>query len=283
VDLIAEDGKHFYSVDGSKTYLPGVTGILDCAAKHALLPWCAKVTAIYMADMVRKVQRLSIENESISPRLTEHFLDTLIRRAKKQPHFEKIKAGEIGTAAHALFEEHITGKIELAEGLGSMPTVLQSYLFWRKKEKLKVVGGDLKVASLKHGYGGSLDALLEDEHGTLVVADFKTSNYLFKSHAAQVASYSVALRETYGLKELPKGVIIRFDKEKVGYERREIPSISDSFKLFFGCLYLYEADKLEHFSNRETVRPEKVSKPKQNGLKTNEDAIVDPINPLEIA
>jgi len=259
VDLIAENDKHNYSIDGNQTYLPGVTGILDMASKPALVAWSAKTTALYMAQIIRKAQDLQKANLALPRYLSARFIDTLVLRAKRQPHFAKVKAGEIGSAAHALIDQHITGKTAIST-MGSMPTVMKSYLLWREKEKLKVVGGDLKVASLKYGYGGSLDVLLQDENGALVIGDFKTSNYIFDTYAAQVASYAMALVETYGLKEVPRGVIVRFDKEKVGYERREVSSISDSFKIFRACLDLYSANQLVHFSNRETVRPEKVKK-----------------------
>jgi len=259
VELIAENGKHFYSVDGSKTYLPGVTGILGVAAKDALLPWASKQTALYCAKIIKRVQDLQKDNSALSEYLSDRFLGTLVARAKKQPHFMKVKAAEQGTLCHDIFEKHITGKL-LLDNLLNPPVPVKSYLLWRKTERLQVVGGDMKVASVKHGYGGSLDVLLQDEQGNLVVGDFKTSNYIFDSMAAQVASYCVALAETYGLKDVPRGIIIRFDKEKVGYERREVSSTSDSFKMFKACQDLYDANQLIHFSNRETVRPEKVKK-----------------------
>jgi len=250
VDLIIDDGHHYYTVkDGQlylrgmtkETWLPGSTGILAHISKPALVPWAAKIVAHYCASILRKTQMKT---------LTERFFETLIKRAKKQPQFVKEAAARIGSLAHAQFDDHIkTGKKPNIETIE-----YKSFLHWLGKEDLKIVDGDLKVASISLGYGGSLDAIAEGHDGKLVVIDFKTGKSLYKEHAYQVASYAKAFQEQYGLDYCPSGVLLRFDKEKVLIEKRKMRDPERSFKGFLAALELYHADRFDHFSSREILK-----------------------------
>lgn len=251
VDLVEDKGQHFYCVDNDPTFLPGVTGILDCISKVALIPWAAKETALYMQKILLRVRWLR-EPE-------DRFFETLVKRAKKQPRFIKERAAEIGSHAHRCFDSVLKKDKEV---YGTTP-FMASFEHWLKTEKLTILKGDTRVASLEHGYGGSLDALAQDETGKLIVIDFKTGKSLYESHAFQVSAYSQAFKETYGLDYRPEGVIIRFEKDKPKYERRETRDINDSFAAFKAALDLSKALKLVHFQNRQTIKPMKI-KEKEN-------------------
>jgi hypothetical protein len=253
VDLIEHEGQHFYTVDKNPTYLPGVTGILNCIAKEALLPWCARETALYMNRIFLKIRG----KRDVSDR----FLETMVKRAKKQPKFIKEQAARVGTHAHKVFD----GIINLAKDPGSTP-YLDSFMHWLSTERLKIVQGDTKVASLKYGYGGSLDVLLQDGDGRYIIGDFKTGKYLYDSHSYQVSAYSQGFMETYGIDYRPEGVIIRFERDKPSYERRETRDINDSFLAFKAAKDLCEAQKLVHFQNRELIK--KAKKEKANERRT---------------
>lgn len=249
VQLIEKDGKHFYSVNDSPTYLNGVTGILGMVAKEALVPWAARVTAEYIQGRLLRVKGY---------RLTDRFLDRLFSRAKKQPRFAKERAARIGSNAHAVFDSIIKKNKEVV----GITEFIESFAYWLKTEKLRIVQGDTKVASIKYGYGGSLDVLLQDETGRLVIGDFKTGNYIYDSHAYQVAAYSQAFVETYGLNYMPGGVVFRFCKGKFTYERREIADIGISFEGFKAALDLFNNHKYVQYKNRELIKPKKE---KRNG------------------
>lgn len=260
VNLIAESGQHNYTIDGNSTYLPGVTGILNCISKYALLPWTAKVTAEYMAMTLKKFRK--------NPeRLTDEFLELLVKRAKKQPSFVKEKAGREGSAAHAMFDDVLLKKREFTEAENQL-TVVQSFKYWLSQEKLRIIGGDTKVASLEHGYGGSLDAIATDG-SKLVIVDFKTGNNLYDSHGYQVASYAQALKETHGLTSLPAGIVVRFSKKRVQYERREIADIHRCLQGFKAALAVSRIQAHEHFVNRELCKPEKITSKKINAKETH--------------
>ncbi len=247
VKLVEQDDQHYYTIGDDPTYRQGVTGILGVISKFALLPWTAKVTAEYIRSILLKTRGKG--------EFTDRFLETLVKRSKKQPRFVKEKAATIGSNAHTLFDRFIKEKMELSDS-----PYKESFLHWVKTEKLKIISGDIKIGSLQHSYGGSLDAVGEDEEGNLWIADFKTGKNIWDTHAYQVGAYAQAMKETYGLDKLPNGVIIRFEKGKPQYERKEILNMSDCFNTFLHAKSLFEAERRDKFVNRQLVKEKKEKK-----------------------
>lgn len=250
VSLIAENSQHKYTVNDEPTFLPGVTGILDELAKHALLPWTAKEVAEYMR--IRAEQWISHGYRCKKNHNQVRFFDVLVKRAKKQARFIKESAAVKGSAAHKIFDEIIKQGFTKA----SESKLVESFNFWIHEEPIKIIQGDTCVASIKFGYGGSLDAL-GWENGKIVIIDFKTGRQIYDSHAYQVASYSYAMKETYGLDYYPEAYIIRFDQKKVRYERRHIANVHDSFKCFQDALDIYNHRQLSQFDFKETFTKDK--------------------------
>lgn len=240
VDLVELDGQHLYTVDNNPTYLPGVTGILNCIAKEALLPWCARETALYMRKIFEKVKHRGYD-------LNERFLDKLVKRAKKQPKFIKETAARVGSHAHKVFDSII----RLEKEPGWTP-YLDSFMYYLATEKPEFISGDLKVASLEYGYGGSLDALV-NEKGRLVICDWKTGKSIWPGMAAQVSAYSFAMKETYGLDYYPEARIYRFEKNKNKYETCKVRDIKDSFSVFECASRLCSQAKLVAFENKRII------------------------------
>lgn len=244
VQLIAEGGKHFYSVDNQLERLPGVTGVLDLLGKPALIPWASKVVAEYILKRMIPFNGLAFK---------DRFYGTLLKRAKKQPRFIKESTARAGSRWHKMFDDDIQGRPIESEDIP-----WKSYKLWRSKLSWEIVAGDIKIASLRHRYGGSLDCILKGPDGKLYIGDFKTGNRIYESHAYQVAAYAYAFQEQYALDYTPGAFIVRFDKAKVRYEQKEINDIGDSFRGFKAALDLANVQKFPHFCNEETVKEEKI-------------------------
>ena len=263
VELISENNEHRYTIDQDPTFHPGVTGILGMANKPFIDQWIAKETALYMEKKIKKVPYDLIQCID---------WELWIKRSKKQHRFLKESAGRKGTEAHNIFDMCIKTELALkalSDRWKNVPVettvpCMKSFNHWMKNNPLHIVAGDTTVASKIYGYGGSIDAAGLDEEGKIVVIDFKTSKNIWDSHGWQVASYSYAMRETYGLDYYPEAYIIRFDHEKPQFERRKIRDVHDSFKAFKACLDLYHAMKMVHFENRETVKEKPIKKEKSN-------------------
>lgn len=245
VNLIAENGHHFYQIDNDPTYLPGVTTILDVIGKPALVPWSSKETALYIASILRKTKTIlwSNKNENRS-HLDDKFLEILVKRAKKQPRFIKEKAAQLGTAAHSVFEDILK---ERKNGLDYQSVLVQSFYSWLEGFPFSFIAGDTKVGSMSMGYGGSLDAMALNDQGELMILDFKTGKGIYGIMASQVAAYGHCAMELYGLKKWPEGYIIHFDKDKPSYAVHKVKSMEDSFEVFKAAFEIYKRSKMPAF------------------------------------
>lgn len=240
VNLRAEGGKHFYDVEGHGTF-SGVTGYLDIISKPALVPWATKVALERVREVL--VGRLGEEGKRrIS--LDSVWIDSLISEAKKKPKQIKDDAADLGTMAHAWIDGWILGQIAgspfMPEPDQRIKNAVDAFLLWVKDCGLEFVAGDTKIASLEHGFGGSLDALGKLPDGSFVILDWKSSKGIYESYALQVAAYEQGLFETYGIgaKELR---IVRFSKEApVEFEHKTVRADKRPFQAFLHAKNLAE-------------------------------------------
>lgn len=232
VELVAKGRGHFYRVDGKDFLFPGVTTVLGVIAKPALIPWAANEAA-------KKIKAYLVENAT-GRALTATEIDDLVEKGRKA-HIElKDAAADVGTRAHAAINTLIDGgTLALTDDI--KPAV-DAFLAFIGESHIKIEHGDRKIASMTHGYGGSLDAV-GVENGRLVVVDFKTSSGIYREMGLQVAAYCEALRETYGLDYLPEAYILRLGKTKPEFEVKKIPSVERCFGWFRNALELYHFQK----------------------------------------
>ena len=123
---------------------------------------------------------------------------------------------------------------------------VRAFRDWWKSCGIELVRGETPVASVEHGYGGTLDALGR-RAGQYVVLDWKTSNGIYTEYALQTAAYVHALRETYGL-ACNSAIIVRFGKKlPVEFEFRELADVALSFQAFLAAKALKESLEQSHF------------------------------------
>ena len=110
----------------------------------------------------------------------------------------------------------------------------------------RLVVTEREVYSLKYGYGGTVDAILE-QNGMLIVADWKTSSGIYPTYTMQIAAYIRAIEEMVPeLKGvITEGIIIRTNtRHKVGYELVSIKddAIEENFQNFLSVKKIWEID-----------------------------------------
>lgn len=237
VELLQSRNAHFYRVDGRETLYPGSTTVLGVISKPALIPWAANQAA-------EKI-KLYLMEHATGRTLTKEEISDLVEHGRKAHVELKEAAADIGTRAHQAINAIIDGgKMNLTDDI--KPAV-NAFMDFIGKSRVTIEHGDRKIASLKYGYGGSLDALgIED--GRFVIIDFKTSNAIYAEHSLQVASYAQAFQETYGLTYLPEAYILRLGKKKPDFEFRKVPSIANCLQGFLSALALYQFQKSEKFA-----------------------------------
>ena len=263
--------KHVYRVtrdNGEVSNYGGVTGVLGVIAKPQLIPWAnnqgishvvaslicgddLKATAERARDVAEGIKAAKKSKkfvEYMTKFLAEKFtwekgtkidvsppnVAEIMNRAIKAPDEIKDEAASIGTMAHAYFEKFIRGE-DPGEISDKIRPAVDAFNKWISEAKLSIVGGDTKVASIKHCYGGALDFLAIDNNENWVLGDFKTSSGCWPEYCLQVAAYLNAFSETYGI-ECTRAIIVRFSKtEPVEFEVKELKDIKKSFEAFLAA------------------------------------------------
>ena len=249
--MIEKDGRHNYSIDGEPSYYVGVTSILDVVDKsHALVPWAAKCVAEYASNQFKK--QMTGVGHCHPTRFRGPNYDLLAKRAKKQWKFERDKAGDLGTRFHELMEDP---NMPVPEDL---QIAMKSANLWLNNTKLKLVKGRTKIISKKYGFGGEWDGLFKNEKDEFIIVDFKTGKRLYDSAASQCSAYGMGAIETFQLNSIPNGLVVRFGKEKVEFEEKEVLNMEQSFEYFKACLKLYNLLPVGQFGATRRMKGEKI-------------------------
>jgi hypothetical protein len=227
---------HFYKVVGAgpeRTY-PGVTGILSMIGgekTQKLIGWAKKEA---LGSVRRELLAFGADPVLMEP----YTVEGIIERARKKPVDVLEAAADYGTRLHDHCDRVIKG-LPVSPEDDLINSVL-AFQDWFKSSGLRVILGDTAVASLDHGFGGKFDFLALDQDGRLVIGDFKTSSGIREDYALQVAAYGVATGETYGLGEMPRGLIVRFDKATPTFETRWVRDMEGCFDAFLAAKTLQE-------------------------------------------
>jgi len=244
VDLVVEGKAHLYDVTAENVTVryPGVTGFLSVINKPALVPWAKKEALSSVESALLK----RLDGKDITKIiLNKPWIETVIKEAKKRPDQIKNQAADLGTQAHAFIDLIIHGK-EPDSVPEAIEGPVQSFRDWWMKSGIELVAGDTKVASIEHGYGGSLDALGR-RNGKLIILDWKTSSGIWTEYALQVAAYAQAFRETFAL-PVEEAIIVRFGKKPpIDFEAKELFDINHSLQAFLAAKSLKESLDKPHF------------------------------------
>lgn len=171
-----------------------VTNVIDTVVnKPALVGWAAKAVATeaveMLADPVRAVGAL---------RLVRTEPELLLKELKGAPYAARDAAANLGSAVHALAEAHSLGH-ELREMDPDETAMVEQYLAFLEDFRPTFIASEATVASRKHGYAGTLDAIVEFpdlpstppllREGAFVV-DYKTGRTgPYPEWALQLAAY----------------------------------------------------------------------------------------------
>ena len=191
--------------------LPGVTTILGILNKPQLVAWA--------------------NNLGLNGIESSKFVDDL---------------ANVGTLAHALVHEHLTGKkVDLDEyskkDIDRAENAVISYFEWEKDKKVKVILAEAQLVSEKDQYGGTCD-LYAEINGEKCLIDFKTSKALYDEHMYQVSAYKMLLEEN-GY-PVDKCIIVRIGREATeGFETRTITNFELGQQIFRHCLAIYKLRK----------------------------------------
>jgi hypothetical protein len=161
----------------------------------------------------------------------------------------RIPAATAGTMAHALVEAHLN-KRPLPELEGDADVIAKArrafdaFLSWHATSKVEFVHTEVALASEKHKFGGTLDAIGR-LNGRLILCDFKTSAALYADYLYQLAAYGLLWDESYPDHPLEGGFhLLRFAKDEGDFVHAVFPSLTEEATTFLAMRALYDRVKL---------------------------------------
>jgi hypothetical protein len=111
--------------------------------------------------------------------------------------------------------------------------------------KLEVRHTEVSLASEKHKFGGTLDAIgIVNGSNGLALIDWKTSNSIYPDYLYQLAAYQLLWEENYPDHPITGGAhLCRFAKEEGDYAHHHFPSLDDEAGTFLVMRDLYDRVK----------------------------------------
>jgi hypothetical protein len=177
---------------------PRVTHILKVVGTgtDALIKWAANEERKACLEACERV--LVTTQRIMSPREFSATVESNLGPARQHQKLVS-RAGDIGSAAHALVAWTLRG--ELGVSRGEKPDVGDNSLWafmawedWWKGSRLRVVRIEQPVWDPVLGYAGTIDAIVDHPDRGIGILDLKTSKGIYDTHHLQVAAYLHACR-----------------------------------------------------------------------------------------
>jgi len=153
------------------------------------------------------------------------------------------KMGDIGTLAHLMILEHLSGKKQdyseySKDDIDKAENCLISFFEWEKTNKIEpILIEEQLISSLN--FGGIVDCFCK-LNGVETLIDFKTGKAIYPEMEYQVAAYRQLIKEN--LKKMDFNVrILRIGRdENEGFEEKLCKNLDLNWDIFFYCLKIYE-------------------------------------------
>jgi len=154
-------------------------------------------------------------------------------------------AGEIGTAAHEMFEIWLdSGKINYDVD-DQVWQAFQNAKTWFEGTRIEIVEQEVEMVSEEYRFGGCLDAIGVDHKGRYCLLDWKTSNKgPFVGWLCQIASYGYLWDLHNPDKKITGGFHVgKFAKESGDFSHFYWSELDDAWEQFKLFRQSYELDK----------------------------------------
>jgi len=221
-------------VDEKKVKVPSVTTVTGQLDKPAILPWGIKMA-------------LGVVQDSILPGFsyTSEELAAIYEKARNQANWEKRKAANIGTAAHAWVSGWVQGEVTtMPDKSEPHRKCIDAVLGWVEKHNVRFLNTEVPVYSLEDSFVGRTDGDAEVD-GEFSIFDLKTGNGIWSEAVLQLSAYAKARREENPSLAYKKGYIIRLGKEDGKFYKfgLDIEALDRYYPAFLGLKAAYEASK----------------------------------------
>ena len=116
----------------------------------------------------------------------------MTKQAKSKSNDMKDEGALIGTVVHGLIEDFIHKKEIPMQSDPKVVNCWNMFLDWWNKQGYEVVEIEKKLYSKKYNFVGTLDLVVKDKSGNLVLIDIKTSNRIVFGYVLQANAYKKA-------------------------------------------------------------------------------------------
>lgn len=173
--------KHAYYLPETNYFVPGVTSILSCLDKPALIPWAARMAAEYV-------------KANIGDNPTKAHIEAICDKAKTEYNKIKEAAGDIGTQVHIFAEKYFRGEVLADPENELVKAGVKALLDWTRENDIRPIEVERLCFSQDSFYAGTMD-LLASVNGKLSYVDLKTGKGIYKEHLLQSGAYVNAWQE----------------------------------------------------------------------------------------
>ena len=238
IDLYFDPVKHVYKVNGKN--VRSVTGVTsEGVPKKALTDWLVSTP---MAEAKSQLNKLLDEGAKLDRVTLERvFLDS-----SKKTEKIKVDAGLVGTVVHGLVEDYLKGKEIPEQTDKKVIACWNNFLKWWDKQEYTPVEIEKKIYSKNFNYAGTLDLVVKDKEGKLVLIDIKTSNSVSFDYHLQLNSYKFAYEEETK-SPISSALIVRLPKQGGKIEVVDGVISKSMFDAFLSAKYMAHA--LKEYAN----------------------------------
>lgn len=203
---------------------------------HGLMRWAANLAAQACADAM--AGGASYEDA--------------VEVAKRAPFAKRDAAAEAGTMAHAGCEAIVFGRdpedaidvLAPLEVQDAARRAFEKFAAWWSACGYSLHLSEEQIVDRAAGWGGTLDLLLRDADGALVIGDIKTGKDVHIDVVAQLAGYALLLRSQRGL-EVARGMVIHVPADEGEVQIVGVPTevLAAGERVFLACLEIHRAKR----------------------------------------
>lgn len=220
--------KHKYYIDGKLAN--GVTTALGIINKPQLIYWSARMASEYVKENI-------VPGEA----LDELEIQELVEGAKTAHRQRKDGAADRGTYVHNWIEEFVrTGEQPDMPINETLKEVIESFLSWWNRTKIKPITPEIKLCSPSMGLAGTADLLCEID-GKLTIVDWKTGSGIYTDMFYQLAAYAIMYKEEFG-KDIDQLCIVNASIENM-FKVKTVENSDLLRKTYLDALSLYKSNK----------------------------------------
>ena len=217
IELVERRRQHWYRVSNEPELLPSVTTFLKIIDKSGPLTGWATKTAFAAMESTLNYHGATLKPDDYGP-----WASTVLEVAKDRAKEARSAGADKGEATHELIADLFHGgqpKVpdDLAPAVRGAREFVADY-------GLAIEALEVPVWHPGVRYAGTVDFVGRNQHGNLVLADWKRSNGIYPEHGYQVAAYADAVEALTGMK-VAHCYVVRLPKEggeDAGYECREL-------------------------------------------------------------